>query len=375
MARVSRETAATHRKAMVRAASRLFRARGLDGVGVAEITRAAGLTHGGFYGHFASKEALAAEAVGAAFEEGRVRLETRGLEAWLRGYLSRGHRDRPDEGCPLLAFPSPHARLPDEVATELAGGAARLLDAVAERLPALDGEDAESRARRAAALLATHIEDAGAALSFLDLFDRIQGGTLTVSARLDGPGTSIGTLRLLAFHLLEEPKAGRITASKEGADGIRQVPIRRAEIDRSTNFDRASVHFAMHDGIIDVTEGVAKGASVGATATGQIDVAAQRLSLSGTYIPAYGLNNLAGRIPILGAIAGAGSNEGLVGVTFRVVGAIDDPILQIPPHSAVAPGIFRRIFEFQNEEMPQGGGDPNAPTRLMPGDGPTKITP
>ncbi len=218
-------------------------------------------------------------------------------------------------------------------------------------------------------------EDAGAALSFLDLFDRIQGGTLTVSARLDGPGTSIGTLRLLAFHLLEEPKAGRITASKEGADGIRQVPIRRAEIDRSTNFDRASVHFAMHDGIIDVTEGVAKGASVGATATGQIDVAAQRLSLSGTYIPAYGLNNLAGRIPILGAIAGAGSNEGLVGVTFRVVGAIDDPILQINPLSAVAPGIFRRIFEFQNEEMPQGGGDPNAPTRLMPGDGPTKITP
>lgn len=157
MARVSKETAATHRSAMVRAASRLFRARGLDGVGVAEITRAAGLTHGGFYGHFASKEALAAEAVGAAFEEGRAHLETRGLEAWLRGYLSRGHRDRPDEGCPLLAFPSPHARLPDEVATELAGGAARLLDAVAERLPALDGEDGESRARRATALLATAI--------------------------------------------------------------------------------------------------------------------------------------------------------------------------------------------------------------------------
>lgn len=254
------------------------------------------------------------------------------------------------------------------------GGAFEVLDLRARtqaRRPLSVAIRPESGARR----LTIASEDAGAALSFLDLFDRIQGGTLTLSGRLDGPGVSTGTLRLLDFHLLEEPKAGRVAAAKEAADGTRQIQIRRAEIDRSTNFDRVSVRFAMHEGIIDVTEGVAKGASVGATATGQIDVASQRLSLSGTYIPAFGLNNLAGRIPILGAITGAGSNEGLVGVTFRVVGAIEDPILQINPLSAVAPGIFRRIFEFQNEEMPQGGGDPNAPTRITPGDGPTKIRP
>ncbi len=217
-------------------------------------------------------------------------------------------------------------------------------------------------------------EDAGSVLSFLDLFDRIQGGTLALSSRLGVPGTSEGTLRLVDFHLLAEPKAGRV-ASTEAADGTRRILLRRVDFDRSTNFDRAQVRFVMHDGIIDVTEGVAKGASVGATANGQIDVTGQRLSLSGTYIPAFGLNNLAGRIPIFGAITGSGSNEGLVGVTFRVVGPIEDPVLQINPLSAVAPGIFRRIFEFQNPEMPQSSGDPSAPTRITPENGPVKITP
>lgn len=218
-------------------------------------------------------------------------------------------------------------------------------------------------------------EDAGSALNFLDLFDRIEGGKLTLSARLAGPGVSEGTLRLVDFHLLEEPRSGRGTASEEGSDGTRRIRIRRAEIDRSTNFDRAQVRFSMHDGIVDVTEGIAKGATTGATASGQIDVAGQRLSLSGTYIPAYGINNLVGRIPIVGAIAGAGSNEGLVGVTFRIGGRIEDPILEINPLSAVAPGIFRRIFEFQRGEMQQSSGDPNAPTSIMPESGPTRITP
>lgn len=149
MARVSKETATRHRSAIVRAASRLFRARGLDGVGVAEITRAAGLTHGGFYGHFASKEALAAEAVTAAFAEGRGWLASQGLERWIRSYLSRGHRDRAEEGCPLLVFP---ARIDDTagaVEAALAGGAAALISEIEARLPEIAGEDAAERRRRA----------------------------------------------------------------------------------------------------------------------------------------------------------------------------------------------------------------------------------
>ena len=94
--RVSKETAAAHRGAIVAAAGRLFRAHGVAGVAVAEITRACGLTHGGFYGHFASKEALAAEAIAGAFAEGLARLEAAAdLATYVRIYLSRSHRVAP----------------------------------------------------------------------------------------------------------------------------------------------------------------------------------------------------------------------------------------------------------------------------------------
>lgn len=154
MARVSRETAAAHRSAMVRAASRLFRARGLERVGVAEITREAGLTHGGFYGHFASKEALAAEALAAAFADGRDHLATGGLDGYLRGYLSRSHRDHPETGCPIPALAADALRADDGVRRVFAEGLAGLLEAIAARLPVGDPDE---RRMRAIEMLATAV--------------------------------------------------------------------------------------------------------------------------------------------------------------------------------------------------------------------------
>jgi hypothetical protein len=213
--------------------------------------------------------------------------------------------------------------------------------------------------------LVVNAEDAGAVLSFLDFFDRVEGGRLTLNARLSGPGVAQGGVRLDDFHLLEDPKTGRATPQKT-ADGVQQVKVRRVEINPQTDFSRSSVRFSMRDGVITVTEGVAKGTSVGATMSGQLDLNNQRVSLSGTYIPAYGLNNLAGRIPLVGAITGAGTNEGLVGVTFRVFGPLEDPILEINPLSAIAPGIFRRIFEFQSGGQAAPKPASGAPTRITP---------
>jgi hypothetical protein len=225
---------------------------------------------------------------------------------------------------------------------------------------------ASIEAQRGLRRLRLDADDAGAMLSFLDLFDRIKGGRLWLDNHISAPGVSTGSVRITEFRLFEEPKSGRIAQPTTDADGSRKIQVRKAEFDRSTDFDRASAHFAMHDGVIDVTDAIAKGKSVGATASGQIDVTGQRVALSGTYIPAFGINNLAGQIPILGAITGAGSNGGLVGVTFRVTGPIEDPILQINPLSAIAPGIFRKIFEFQSEDPAPPRGDPNAPTRITP---------
>jgi len=114
--KVTKEKAAENRAALVQAASRLFRERGIDGVGVAEISRKAGLTHGALYAQFPSKEALAAEAFASAFKPGveRMTAERNGrpstLTDYLDDYLSFDHRDNMATGCPMSASASEVAR-------------------------------------------------------------------------------------------------------------------------------------------------------------------------------------------------------------------------------------------------------------------------
>ncbi|MCJ2061511.1 TetR family transcriptional regulator [Methylobacterium sp. J-088] len=110
MPRVSQEQARLNRQRVVEVAAALFRERGLHGVGVADIMAAAGLTHGGFYGQFANKEALAAEAFDTARTGSKERLG--GLDDLLANYLSLGHVQTPGKGCPLAALANDVAREP-----------------------------------------------------------------------------------------------------------------------------------------------------------------------------------------------------------------------------------------------------------------------
>ena len=106
--KVSKAQAAENRQGILDAASRLYRERGLTGVGVADITRNAGLTHGGLYRHFASKDALVQEACARAFDwsmtplEGATPHTTVGER--IQRYLSPQHRDAPGTGCPVAAL-------------------------------------------------------------------------------------------------------------------------------------------------------------------------------------------------------------------------------------------------------------------------------
>ncbi len=109
--RVTREQAAANRRRIVDVAGRLFRERGFDGVGVDAIMQEAGLTHGGFYGHFASKEELATEAVlhglAASLDKQKALVS---LGAYVDDYLSLAHRDNPGRGCLMAALGGDIAR-------------------------------------------------------------------------------------------------------------------------------------------------------------------------------------------------------------------------------------------------------------------------
>jgi len=119
--RYPKEQKAETRGRILDAAARLFRESGYDGVGVDAIMNEAGLTAGGFYSHFSSKETLFAEAMAAALDPSHTLRATKGsalaandpLGALIRAYLSRTHRDTVADGCPLPALTADVARKSD----------------------------------------------------------------------------------------------------------------------------------------------------------------------------------------------------------------------------------------------------------------------
>jgi TetR/AcrR family transcriptional regulator, transcriptional repressor for nem operon len=112
--RVGREKAAENRERIVETASRLFREKGVDGIGIDTIMNSAGLTHGGFYGHFASKDDLVVEAVTRALERSaETQSDYTTLSDLVAGYLSEGHVTDRAGGCAIAALGGDLARQGD----------------------------------------------------------------------------------------------------------------------------------------------------------------------------------------------------------------------------------------------------------------------
>jgi TetR/AcrR family transcriptional repressor of nem operon len=129
---VSREQAAENRRAIVAAATRLFRERGVEAVGLNELMKHAGFTQGGFYNHFESKAALVAEVLASAIAEGNAEFaknarapvdeSTTALRRYIGWYLSQAHRDDIDHGCPVTGFAGDAPRLDAGAQSHFAGG-------------------------------------------------------------------------------------------------------------------------------------------------------------------------------------------------------------------------------------------------------------
>jgi len=129
---VSREQAAENRRAIVAAATQLFRERGVEAVGLSELMKHAGFTQGGFYNHFESKADLVAEVLASAIAEGNTEFakfarapvdgSTTALRRYISWYLSQAHRDNIDHGCPVAGFAGDAPRLGGGAQSHFAGG-------------------------------------------------------------------------------------------------------------------------------------------------------------------------------------------------------------------------------------------------------------
>ncbi|NDZ17676.1 TetR family transcriptional regulator [Variovorax sp. WS11] len=144
---------ASHRR-IVSAAARAIRRSGYDGTGVADIMKEAGLTHGAFYAHFPSREAMLAEAADRACAESAAAAAQavasappeRALEAMLRVYLSREHLEQVETGCPLVALGSETPRQAPEVRRATTQHIKTMVDLVARQLPDWGQPGAHERA-------------------------------------------------------------------------------------------------------------------------------------------------------------------------------------------------------------------------------------
>lgn len=149
--KVSKEKMAEHRENILKSAAKQFREQGFDGVSVADLMKQAGLTHGGFYGHFASKEDLAVQASARAMENSMAKWEkvmatAEGdpFEALVAQYLSERHRDNPGAGCFYAALGSDITRQPAALKKAMTTGVEKFLDLIERNLPA-GPQDAKRR--------------------------------------------------------------------------------------------------------------------------------------------------------------------------------------------------------------------------------------
>ncbi len=177
--------------------------------------------------------------------------------------------------------------------------------------------------------------DAGAFFRFADTYSKLVGGQLQLA--MDPPtvepGAREGLISVRDFSVKGEAALDRLAAgaSTNAPTGVA--------------FSRMRAEFTRQNGQLTIREGVVKGPTIGGTIEGSIDSTSQ-VRMSGTFVPLYGINNVFGQIPVLGLFLGGGSNEGLFGVTYEVVGTLGQPVLRVNPISAMAPGVLRKIFEF-----------------------------
>ncbi len=196
--RVSRIQAAENRQTVINAASRLFRERGFDGIGLKDLMEGAGLTQGAFYKQFASKEDLAVEASKRALESASHRWSDAAaqnpddpLGAVLAFYLSGDHREEKMDGCPIVALGSDAARQGPDVKAAFEAGIRAHLEVIGRFIAQTDGDELNGKAMAilstmvGAVTLSRVVNDPDLAQAFLDA--AVEQVREVAADRKDGP--------------------------------------------------------------------------------------------------------------------------------------------------------------------------------------------
>lgn len=189
--------------------------------------------------------------------------------------------------------------------------------------------------------------DAGAILRFLDVYARMQGGSLALALESTGDGPLKGQVDVRDFVVVDEPRLASIVSSKPAGDDRSLNQAVRKDIDTSrVKFERGFAQIDKREKYLALENGVLRGPLIGTTFQGVLYDQQGQMNMTGTFMPAYGLNRIFGELPLVGVILGNGRDRGLIGVTYKLSGDANTPKLHVNPLSVIAPGIFRTIFEY-----------------------------
>ncbi len=184
----------------------------------------------------------------------------------------------------------------------------------------------------------------GDIVRFAGIYGRVVGGNLILDYSGEVGGNGTGVLVMRDFAVVNEEALKDVLEPSSPRAGMVHAYSATGE---AYQFTQLRIPFRQEGWVITIDDAALRGVSIGATSSGTINVPDGKIAVSGTLIPAFGLNNIAGAIPLLGAILGGGRDEGLVGITYKLFGPLDNPSLVVNPVSAIAPGIFRKIFEYR----------------------------
>ena len=211
-----------------------------------------------------------------------------------------------------------------------------------------------------APLLTVESEDAGAFLRFFDIYSRMRGGNLLLTVAI-GAGGQTGNIFVHNFQLRNEPAMKRLVSDVSNSapsDSARMAPevARRMANTKDVPFTKMTASFVRTPGRLDVKEAVMWGPEIGGSIAGTLDYLRDRVDLTGTFVPAYSLNNMFSQVPVLGPLLGGGRNEGLFAVRYNITGRVSAPNLSINPLTVIAPGFLRKLIDLRGS-----GGTAPAP--------------
>ncbi|MBZ9655621.1 DUF3971 domain-containing protein [Phyllobacterium lublinensis] len=226
------------------------------------------------------------------------------------------------------------------VGSNVSGLAFNAITKSGQRANATDSSESGARS------ISLQSKDAGAVLRFFGFYDKMSGGSISVALDSRGDGPLRGQVDAQNFTLVNEPRLAKLVSTSPSGASLNDAVQKNIDVSQVT-FDRGFSQIEKGSNYTNLANGVIRGSTIGATFQGVLSDPQGNMSLTGTFMPAYGINRIFGEVPILGLVLGNGRDRGLIGITYKLQGPLKQPQIFVNPISVIAPGIFRSIFEFQ----------------------------